>query len=55
MNDINKIVELLEKSGLLIAGATETVSHEIKDRKVNSTYGFFVDTTFGFFTDKCHN
>ena len=23
MNDINKIVELLEKSGLLIAGATE--------------------------------
>ena len=30
MNDITKIVESLEKSGLLIDGANETVKHEIK-------------------------
>ena len=30
MDDINKIVELLEKSGLLIDDATETVIYEIK-------------------------
>ena len=30
MDDIIKIVESLEKSGLLIDGATETVQHEIK-------------------------
>ena len=30
MNDITKIVESLEKSGLLIDGVNETVKHEIK-------------------------
>ena len=30
MNDITKIVESLEKSGLLIDSANETVKHEIK-------------------------
>ena len=30
MNDIIKILESLEKSGLLIDGAAERVKHEIK-------------------------
>ena len=30
MDDIIKTVESLEKSGLLIDGASETVKHEIK-------------------------
>ena len=30
MDDIIKVVESLEKSGLLIDGATETVKHEIR-------------------------
>ena len=34
MDDIIKIVELLEKSGLLINGASKTVKHEIKNKKV---------------------
>ena len=33
LNDIVKIVNSLEKSGLLINGATETVKHEIKNHK----------------------
>ena len=33
MDDINKIVELLEKSGLLIDDATETVIYKIKKRR----------------------
>ena len=33
MDDIIKIVESLEKSGLLIYGATETVKNEIKNHK----------------------
>ena len=32
MNDIIKIVESLERSGLLIHGATETVKREIKEQ-----------------------
>ena len=35
MGDIIKIVESLEKSGLLIDGVTEAVKHEIKKKKVN--------------------
>ena len=35
MNDIIKIVEPLEKSGLLICSATETVKYEIKNKKVD--------------------
>ena len=34
MHDIIKIVESLEKSGLLTDGATETVKHEIKKQEV---------------------
>ena len=33
MNDIIKIVKLLEHSGLWIDGATETVKHEIKKQE----------------------
>ena len=33
MNDIIKMVESLEKSGLLIDGASKTVKHEIKKQK----------------------
>ena len=33
MNVIIKIVELLEKSDLLIDGVTETVKHEKKNKK----------------------
>ena len=33
MDDIIKIVESLENSGLLIDGATETVKHEIKKQE----------------------
>ena len=35
MDDITKIRELLEKSILLIDGATETIKHEIKYNKVD--------------------
>ena len=35
MDDVIKIVEPLEKSGLLIDGATETVKLEIKKNKVD--------------------
>ena len=58
--DIIQKVESLEKSGLLIDGATETVKHEIKKTRrwiswgYNATYGFFTDTTCGFFIDKCY-
>ena len=60
MDDI-KIVKLLEDSGLLIEGATETVRHEIK-KQDNDTYGFIIDSTHAFFIDitcclfiyKCH-
>ena len=34
MDDIIKIVELLEKSGPLIDGASETVKHKIKKHKI---------------------
>ena len=33
MNDIIKIIESLEDSGVLIDGVTETVKHEIKKQK----------------------
>ena len=33
MDDIIKFVNLLEKSGLLIGGASETVKHEIKKQE----------------------
>ena len=35
MNDIIKIIESLEDSGVLIDGVTETVKHEIKNKKAD--------------------
>ena len=35
MDNIIKIVESREKSGLLIDGVTEKVKHEIKNKKLN--------------------
>ena len=35
MNDVIKIIESIEKLGPLIGGATETVKHEIKNKKVD--------------------
>ena len=35
MDDVIKIVEPLKKLGLLNDGATETVKHEIKNKKVD--------------------
>ena len=54
MVDIINIVESLEKSGLLIDVATETVKHEIKKECDLFSYGFFIDTTCYFFIDKCY-
>ena len=61
------IIESLEKSDLLIDGATKTVKHKIEKQEdefpgryygtygcfIDSTYGFFIDTTCGFIIDKC--
>ena len=33
MNDITKIIKSLEDLGVLIDGVTETVKHEIKNKK----------------------
>ena len=68
MDDFIKIVDPLEKSGLLIDEGNETVKHEIKktgrwiswgcggtyDCFIDSTCGFFIGTTCGFFIDKCY-
>ena len=35
MDNINKIVKLLQDSGLLIDGDTETLKHEIKNKKLD--------------------
>ena len=35
MNDIIKIIKSLEDSGVLIDGVTETVKHEIKNKKAD--------------------
>ena len=58
MGDAIEIVELLEKSRLLIAGATETVKHENKKNPrrwiswwCDGTYSCFIDSTYGFFID----
>ena len=52
MDDVIKIVESWEKSGIVIDGAIETVNHEIK-KKISfcydGTYGSFIDSTNGFF------
>ena len=42
MNDIIKIIKSLEDSNVLIDGIPETVKHEIKNKKVVSSY--FVST-----------
>ena len=35
MNDIIEIIKLLEDSGVLIDGVTETVKHKLKNKNVN--------------------
>ena len=65
MDDIIKIGESLEKSGLLIDGAHETVKHEIKKQEggflpamvtpMSASLILFIDTTCGFFIYKCYN
>ena len=35
MNDIIKVIKALEDLGVLIDGVTETVKHEIKEKKVD--------------------
>ena len=35
MDNINKIVKMLQDSGLLIDGDTETLKHEIKNKKLD--------------------
>ena len=35
INDVIKIIESIEKLGPIIDGATETVQHEIKNKKVD--------------------
>ena len=35
MNDIIEITKLLEDSGVLIDGVTETVKHKLKNKNVN--------------------
>ena len=68
MDNIIKIVQSLEKSSLLIDGASETVKHEIKKQEcgflpcydgtygwfIDCSYGFFIDITCSFFIDKCY-
>ena len=69
MDDIIKIIESLQKSGLLIDGASETVKHGIKKPRrwisscydgnygcfIDSTNGFFINTTYSFFINKFYN
>ena len=35
MNDVIEIIKLLEDSGVLIEGVTETVKHKLKNKSVN--------------------
>ena len=56
MTDVIKILESLEKSGLLIDWATNTVKHETKNKKgitwcYHGTYGCLVDSTYDFLID----
>ena len=69
VNDIIKIVDSLEKSGLLIDGASETVKHEIKKQEggflpammapmavsLIAPMFFFINTTYNFFINKFYN
>ena len=58
MNDIIKTINLLEDFGVLIAGVTETVKHEIKKTRrwvswsFFSTFGCFNSATSDFFSSK---
>ena len=68
LDDIIKIENSLENSGLLIDGANETVKYETKTQEGgflgaiiapisasnDSIYGFFIDTTCSFFIYKCY-
>ena len=55
MDDISKIVESLENSGLLIDGATETVKHEIKKQGRFGAYDFYTETTYCFVINKFYD
>ena len=58
INDITKIIKSLEDSNVLIDGITETVKHEIKNKKADfflhfvSTFGCFFSTTSDFFSSR---
>ena len=51
MNDIIKFIKLLEDSGALIDGVTETVNHEIKKTRRWLSWSC-VSTTSNFFSSK---
>ena len=70
MDDIIKLVEPLEKLGLLMDGAIEKVEYKIKKNSrrwislcydgtyvcfIDDIYGFFINETNCFFNDKCFN
>ena len=58
MNDIIKVIKLLEDSIVLIAGVTETVKDEIKKTRrwiywsFVSTFSSILSTTFNIFSSK---
>ena len=60
MNDITKIIKLLENSGVLIDAVTETVKNGIKrtKRKISwrivSTFSRFIRVTFDIFSSKSY-
>ena len=60
MNDIIKIIKSSQDSGVLIAGVTETVKHETKNKKTDilelcSTFSCYISTTRNFFSHKRFN
>ena len=58
MNDIIKTIRSLEDSGVLTDGVTETVKHEIKNKKADflelRTFSPFISTTSNIFISKRH-
>ena len=59
MNDIIKIIKLLEDLGVLIEGVAETIKLEIKKRRqiswsFISTFSSFISTTINFFSSKMY-
>ena len=60
MNEVIKIIKLLEDSGVLIDNVTKAVKHEIKKTRrwfswcSVSTFGCFFSTISDFFRDKTY-